>query len=95
MSYPSFEFIIIFLKSLVTTASKPVWDVYWLICFASADISLESMLAFIKTASVFLPFKLNVTDPLTSSSKGPSITFVLAVTLTPVPAKSVLSLLAK
>ena len=95
MSYPSFESIIIFLKSLVTFAIKPVWDEYSLILLAKADISLAATLALIDTALLFLPFRSKVNAPLVPSFKGPSITLVLAETFTPVPAKSVLSLLAE
>ena len=59
MSYPSLDSIIIFLKSPVTVANKPVWEEYSFILFASAEISLASTLAFIETASGFLPFKSN------------------------------------
>ena len=86
MSYPSLDSIIIFLKSPVTVANKPVWEEYSLILFASAEISLASILAFIDTASEFFPFKSNVIEPLTPSLKGPSKTLVLADTFTPVPA---------
>ena len=95
MSYPSLDSINIFLKSLVIFANKPVWEEYSLILFASAEISLESILALIDTASEFLPFKSNVTEPLTPSLKGPSKTFVFADTFTPVPASSVFNLFAK
>ena len=95
MSYPSLDSMIIFLKSEVTVAISPVCEEYSLILFASAEISLASILALIDTASVFLPFKSNVTAPLTPSSNGPSKTFVFAVTFTPVPANSVFNLLAK
>ena len=93
MSYPSLDSMIIFLKSEVTVANKPVCEEYSLILFASAEISLASILAFIETASVFLPFKSNVMEPLTPSSKGPSKTYVFADTFTPVPANSVFNLL--
>ena len=86
MSYPSLDSISIFLKSEVTVAIRPVCEEYSLILFASAEMSLASILAFIETASVFLPFKSNVKEPLTPSSKGPSKTFVFADTFTPVPA---------
>ena len=55
---------------------------------------IDLLTAFIDTASEFLPFKSNVTAPLTPSSNGPSITLVFAVTFTPVPANSVFNLLA-
>ena len=60
MSYPSLDSIIIFLKSEVTVANKPVCEEYSLILFASAEISLASTLAFIETASGFLPFKNHI-----------------------------------
>ena len=82
------------MKSLVKTAVKPVCEAYSLIFLASIDKSVDATLAFIETASVFLPFKSKVTAPLTPSSNGPSITLLLAVTLTPVPANSDVSLLA-
>ena len=79
----------------MTVAIRPVCDEYSFILFASDEISLAAILAFIDTASVFLPFKSKETDPLTPSSNGPSKTLVLADMFTPVPANSVLSLFAK
>ena len=95
MSYPSLDSIIIFLKSLVTFANNPVWVEYSFILFASAVISVASILAFMDTGSLFLPFKSNVTEPFTPLSKGPNKTFVFAETFTPVPANSVFNFLAK
>jgi hypothetical protein len=65
----------IFLKSFVTVAIKPVCEVYSFILFASDEMSFAAILAFIETASVFFPFKSKVTDPVVPLSNGPKHNF--------------------
>ena len=72
-------------------ALNPVWEVYWLIDFANEDMSDASIVAEIDTASEFFPCNPKLIFPLIPDLKGPRIARVLALTLTPVPDRSVLS----
>ena len=93
ISYPSFDSIIIWSKSDVLIACKPVCDENWFIALANEDISVESIVADIDTGSVFLPTNFKLMLPLVPFFIGPRSILVFASTDTPVSAKSVFSLL--
>ena len=95
ISYPSSDSIINWSKSDVFIAFNPVWDEYWLITFAKAEISFASIVALIDKGSLFFPVNLKFISPLVPLLNGPRRILVFALTEIPVPDKSVESFSAK